>query len=79
MQEPSKVLDDSRPIVEISMPGVDGDFWTVGKGGVTAIVAYGETGQMAYVPWFAVYKGEHLMMRIDASHVLVYYGDAPGE
>jgi len=78
MQEPIEMLEDKRPITGIGFPGDPGPLWaTVGTGGVTAIVAYGETGQMAYVPWLAVYEGEHLMMRINACHVLVYYGDAP--
>ena len=43
---------------------------TVGLANVTRIVAYTENGQMAEVPWFAVYSGPHLTKRINAAHVV---------
>lgn len=79
MQKPNKILEDKRPIVEIATFDTDIVVWAVGVGWVTAIVAYGEPGQGAYVPWFAVYQGDHIKTRIDASRVSVHYGDAPEE
>lgn len=78
MNKPCKILDDKRAIIEISAPGEDGNFWTVGRNDVTAIVAYGEPGQGAYVPYFAIYKGDWLESRVNGADIeQVYYGDAP--
>lgn len=42
---------------------------TVGDHGVTKIVAYGETGHMAEILWFAVYEGEIMAGRVNGNFV----------
>lgn len=42
---------------------------------VTQIRAYEEPGQMANVPFYAVYQGEHLQARIPGHLVMVLYAD----
>ena len=65
-----QTTQDNRPIECIVQ-----DFLSirVGEGGVTRIVAYGEAGQMALVPWAAIYKGEFLWKRIDLAGMLIIY------
>ena len=45
----------------------------VGTNGVTRIELYNENGQMSYVPWIAVYKGDFLWQRFDAAGMRIYY------
>lgn len=47
----------------------------VGTRGVTKIVVYEELGQGSYVPWLAVYAGDHLQLRLDAAGCAIGYGD----
>ena len=48
-----------------------------GVAGVTRIECYREAGQGGHVPWFAVWKGEHLMQRVNAAQVAgVVYSNA---
>ena len=81
MQEANEILEmweDKRSIKGIVMAGEGGDYWDVGRGGVTCIIAYGENGQMAEVTWLAVYEGDWLAHRVNAAHVeSVWYGKAP--
>ena len=45
--------------------------------GITRIVAYGEPGEMCYLPWFAVYVGDEMIERINATDVcLVQYRES---
>lgn len=72
----SSIMDDPRPIKKLMF------LWRsveVGKKGVTEIVCYREAGQMAHVPWFAVYVGDDLRLRVSGADVAVFYkkvGDA---
>ena len=74
------ILDDDRPVKAIWTrdPEDYGATVLVGCGGVTKIEAYGEPGQGAYVPWFAVWKGDVIDSRYNAALcVLVEYEDVP--
>lgn len=43
--------------------------YTVGGNGITAIEPYDEIGQGAYVPWFNVWRGRELWLKVNAAHV----------
>jgi hypothetical protein len=43
---------------------------TVGNNGITKIVAYDEAGEMAYVPWFAIYADDNLVRRVNGKYVV---------
>jgi hypothetical protein len=49
----------------------------VGQDGVTKIVLYNENGQMCYVPWAAIYKGDFLWQRVDLAGMRIIYSEAP--
>lgn len=59
------VVDDHREIVEIwyEPDGV----MTVGSIGITKIQAYREYGQLGFVAWFAVFKGDVVWQRINGA------------
>ena len=61
------VLDETRTIKSVYWHP-DGAF-TVGVCGVTKIEAYREAGQGGYVPWFAVWKGDDLLQRVNGAVV----------
>ncbi len=66
---------DERPIRGVyEFGGDDETGWTVGRAGVTKIEAYDENGEMAMVPWLAVYIDNHICVRIPARRVTVQYG-----
>jgi len=68
------IRDDDRPIMKLAFPGDEGSYHMVGACGLTRIVAYSENGQGASVPWFALYRGDALIGRINAAHIEgVYY------
>lgn len=48
---------------------VDDDYFRVGEGGTTKIVVVMENGQMAGVPWFAVFAGDKLRGKFNAALV----------
>ena len=78
MTDVPKILDDGRTInLLLVLQGEPGEF-QVGFSGITRIVAYGENGDMALVPWLAVYKGEHLHSRIKASACEILYAAPEG-
>ena len=66
------------PLVEYSEEIAWVDFrngitFEVGLNGVTSIIPYNENGQMAAVPWIAVYKGEKIVARFDAVNIVIKY------
>jgi len=66
------ILDDKREISAIWLVVFDNlhkNVMRVGDDGITKIEVYAEYGQMAGAPWLAVYKGEHLLVRMNAAHV----------
>lgn len=69
------IYDDCREIKAIWFPGEDAGGYSVGSKNYSAtkIVAYKEHGQMDFVPFFAVYDGDHLECRIPAHMVMVVY------
>lgn len=66
------MLEDPRKIVAVS----EGS-WSarVGQDGITEIVCYPEFGEMAYVPWVALFRGEELWQRVKVTSV--QYEDLP--
>ncbi len=71
------VLDDERTIKAIIVDVDDLTGWIVGQYNVTKIVAYGEPGQGAYVPYFAVYKDECLTVRVNGKDICSVHYDQP--
>jgi len=61
------ILEDGRPIRWLSFP--NGTVYKVGTSGVTKIVAYGEPGEYCLLPWFAIYKGDTIMCRVNAAAI----------
>ena len=54
------------PIIEsINNTSTQTTIAKIGQDGVTKISAYAESGEMSYVPWLAVYKGDFLWQRVD--------------
>lgn len=66
----TRILQDKRPIKGIYWEGWSAE---VGDRGVTKIVPYEETGEMAMVTWFAIYAGDEIFMRYSAKNCLVKY------
>jgi hypothetical protein len=48
-------------------------FWKVGSCGITKIEIYLEDGQMAGVPWCAIYHGDEIKNRFDMAGMGVTY------
>jgi len=61
-----KMLEDGRDIAEIE---TEDQLWCVGESNVDEIEVYGEPGQSAYVPWFAIYSKGELVVRVNAALV----------
>ena len=62
------IVQDLRPIDAIFWePGTNYDEMRVGYRGVTKILPYYEHGSQAYVPWFAVFKGDTVHCRCNAA------------
>lgn len=81
-RDPDDMLDDERTIKSAHYERGGG--YEVGEDGVTEIVAYGEKGQGAYVPFIAVYKGSEIATRVPAHKFAsinyhVPYDDQPEE
>ena len=62
MSEIQKILDDKREIAGLTC--THADIAWVGSDGVTAIVAYPEPGNGAYIPFYAVKKGDKIAKRV---------------
>lgn len=60
---------DTRPICQLVIGDDMQSAITVGRYGVTRISAVDEHGEMAYVPWFDVWKGEALYCRVNSKYV----------
>ena len=61
--------NDTRPICQIVMNADHQTAHTVGRFGVTKISAVDETGEMAHVPWFEVWKSDVLYARVNSKYV----------
>lgn len=74
---------DQRPIQSIWYPGEGDGGYSVDPrfdGSTSKIVAYGENGQCAPVPFFAVYDlSGDIKARVPAQMVTVVYADPAGE
>ena len=75
MTEPTQIVYDERPVSALYFEGEGAGRIKVGESGVTAIVAYEEFGEMAGVPWFAIYKGDKIKERWPARMCGVVYAD----
>jgi hypothetical protein len=70
----TELSKDPRPIQAIYWPMEGAGGYRVGDAsGATRIEAYDENGQMAAVPWVAVFKGDDLICRVPADQVSVHY------
>jgi len=71
---------DPRPIKAIWYDGEDAGGYSTDKrmdGSTSKIVAYGENGQMAPVPFYAVYDHDgNIKARVPAQIVTVIYAEA---
>lgn len=61
------IYSDTRDIREIVLANGKRIF-TAGYNNIQ-IIPYQETGEMAYVTWFAIYDGDDIVMRVNVSHV----------
>jgi hypothetical protein len=57
---------ESRSVYGLAMGELG---YRVGKDGITAIEPIDVNGQMAYVPWFNVWRGQTLVCKVNAAHV----------
>lgn len=73
MSKVPSMLDDKRDIHEVHFLGADAGFFAVGRNGIEKIVAYGEPGHMALIPWIAVYKEGQIVYRFPAGQVQICY------
>lgn len=70
----TELSKDTRPIQVIVWPAFGNQRpLRLGHDGVTRIEAYDENGELAAVPWVAVFKGDDLVLRTAARHVFVSY------
>lgn len=77
--KPCDTLQDERAIETVFLNhDTEYVYFKVGELGVTKIEAYGEPGPHCNLPWIAIYKGDHLWQRIDASGTRIVYG-LPGD
>lgn len=75
-RSPCLIYDDPRPIAAIWFD--HGQGYRVSEASDYAcsrIVAYREHGQGDFVPWLAVYQGEHLESRVPAHMVTIVYAE----
>ncbi len=73
-----QIIQDKRPIKMIvwfndEPTEVGGPCAAHDKRIVTKIMPYGESGEYALVPWFAVFAGDEIVGRVPANQVAVYY------
>lgn len=77
MNEPRLIYDDKRPIRSIWYDGVDTGGYSIDQRHdktTSKIVAYADNGQMAPVPFYAVYDLEgNIKARVPAHMVTVIY------
>lgn len=74
---PKSVVDEDREISEVHYPRSGG--FVVGEEDITKIEAYEENGQMAPVPWIAVYRKGELYRRIPAQRLTICYDTSEPE
>lgn len=69
------LVNDTRLIQFVTTAGDGGEFMAVGKEGITKIAPYTENGQMAAVPWLAIYKGDDIIVRVNCAAVEYIFYD----
>ena len=75
-------FDTMAEVARIEFPdhdGRDGSAITVGCFGVTRIEPYNEDGGMSFVPWFIVWRGDAMAMKVNAAHLasVIYASQDP--
>lgn len=78
MEDVNVIHLDDREILSIWYPGEDAGGWSTSNEvalqfRADRIVAYGENGQMAPVPFYAVFQGGEIVSRVPANLVEVHY------
>lgn len=68
-----KMKDDPARIKCLIWDDSDGSQMQVDSDGITEIVAYHENGQMAGVPWLALYRGDEILARVPSEQVMIRY------
>ncbi len=64
------LYDDTKEIEWIvEGTGEEAGFWKVGRLEITKIIPVQVSGEMGYVTWFEVYKGNKLFWRVNQSFV----------
>ena len=72
------MLHDPRTIKAVWVPGEEGEGWIIGRGKVDKIEVYGEPGQEAFVPWFAIWVDGKISQRVNAAMIEnVVYKEEP--
>ena len=68
-------LSDSRPIRRVNNDEQCMTLFTVGIADVTRIEVYGENGEMAYIPFIAVFKNNEELpfCRMPMKNLTIYY------
>jgi hypothetical protein len=68
----TRLTEDKRPIKSISSD--EGRYTLkIGQDGITKIEVYEEMGQMTYIPWIAIWKGDVLSIRMDVQGKSIEY------
>jgi len=71
----SQLIDDKREIKLVVDDAAQCNMWVVGQEGVTKIECYPEPGQYSYIPFLAIYKGEHVAERGCALNFRLIYAE----
>lgn len=84
MDKPVEMLQDQRSILSVSWEGdpATGNPATYSVGdynGVTRIECYGEPSHYCARPFIALYRGEEVWRRIDATGAWITYATPSGE
>lgn len=62
---PEVIFDNEHLIKSVCTIGENFKLWNVGERGITKIIPYREAGQMAHVPWLAIYRGDNIVLRVN--------------
>lgn len=65
----TKMLQDTRTIESIWLSAEKDLNWTIEQHEVDKIEVYGEPGQGAMVPWFAIWIGGKIRVRVNAARI----------
>jgi hypothetical protein len=79
MERKQETRPDDRPIVSVWWP--EGSDYTVGDNGTTSIDVCWVGGEMGYVPWAEIWRGDilHARVRIGGAEGIMYAPPAAEE